>query len=385
MSQEGGQWRVLAVDDDPEKLDELERIFGRGMGDNQFLFTKATSFDEGVELVDTNRFDFVFLDVHEDSGDPDPGVEPRAEDQRGEGLLRHLQSIRFLPVVFYTGYPEKVRHLESLVVRVVEKGVPVGEIREAVQKLLDTKLPQLLRYLEEQSRSYMWESLEGLLTNHQEDIDESEVSLILARRLAASLSQNVVKDLLGMDANQIRPLEMYQYPPIEQSCNPADIYKRKDDGSLWMVFTPACDFEQNKAENVLLASVIPLVDHPLYQVWQEKAAAYEAIAERGEGKKEAKTTRNKARGAVISLVKGGGGERYKFLPGTFFLPDCVVDFQNLLNFPRDDSGYEVICSMDNPYREELLHLFSKYYGRIGTPDYDSDPVWSAIETKFSPH
>ncbi len=386
MTQGGFEWKVLAVDDDAEKLDELERVLSTRMGDDSFVFTKVTMFDEGVKLIENNRFDLVFLDVHEASGDPNPSDNPTAEDQRGEEILHHIRSVRFLPVIFYTGYPTKVEHLRSMVVKVVAKGSTTDEIRAAVNQVLDTKLPQLLRYVEEQSRSYIWESLDHLLKSHGNEIDVSDISLLLARRLAASLSQNIVKEMVGMEVSKINPLEIYQYPPSEESCNPADIYRREKDGSLWMVFTPACDFEQNKADNVLLAKVIPLVEHPVYAKWKQTAAAYHAIPDTDANKKNAKTEMKDARGDVRSLVKGRLKERYKFLPGTFFLPDCVVDFQDLVNFPRGAANeFQVVCSLDNPYREEMLHFFSKYYGRIGTPDYDNNPVWEKIEGDFNPN
>lgn len=385
MTEEAVTWRVLAVDDDPQKLDELDRILSSRMGDNCFDFTKTTSFKEGISFINDNRFDLVFLDVHEDAGDPDPEAQLRQEDQQGEELLHHLQSKRFLPVIFYTGYPTKVAHLQSMVVKVVEKGSSPSEIRTVVNQILDTKLPHLLRYVEEQSRSYIWEALSDLISEHSDEINAADISLLLARKLAASLSQHVVKAMLEMDGGKINPLEMYQYPPSSESCNPADIYRRKNDNSFWMVFTPACDFEQNKADNVLLAKVVPLVEHPAYTEWQIKALAFVGIQEEGDKKKSAKREMNDAKGNVKSLVKGRLGERYRFLPGTFFLPDCVVDFQELVNFPRESAGdFEVVCSLDNPYREEMLHFFSKYYGRIGTPDYDTEPVWEKIEQGFDP-
>jgi len=375
-------WKVLTVDDDPEKLDEIERVLSTRMGDDKFVFTKETSFDNGMTLIGDSHFDLIILDVHENEHDPDPMAKPREEDQKGESLLQHLKSIRFVPVVFYTGYPGKVRPLESMVVRVVAKGGGVDDLRSAVRDVLRTKLPHLQRYIEEQSRSYIWNSLDVFLTSRNVSVESTDVSLLLARRLAATLSQRVVKEFLGMPLDKINPLEMYQYPPSDESCNPADIYRRKEDGSLWMVFTPACDFEQDKAENVLLAKVIPLTEHPLYTSWKSSSERMKSPGPE-EGKTEIEKAMNNAKGDVKSLIKGKKGERYRFLPGTFFMPDAIVDFQNLVNHPRKlGNEFEIVCSLDSPYREEMLHLFSKYYGRIGTPDYDVAPVWEKIENAF---
>ncbi|MCU7843287.1 MAG: response regulator [Candidatus Thiodiazotropha sp. (ex Monitilora ramsayi)] len=373
------EWKVLSVDDDPEIHVGLIGIMSSRMGEDAFEFTCVTSFDEGMKLIENNRFDLIFLDVHEDKADPDPAENPGQEDQRGEQLLDVLKSSRFVPVIFYTGFPAKVDHLRSHVVKVVEKGATPQEIRSAVNSILTTGLPHLSQYIEDQSRAFVWDNLEKALKDYSDDDMTSDIALLAARNLAKNLSQRRIKELLGSDVNLITPLEMYLFPPEQESCNPADIFKRKDDGTLWMVLTPACDFEQNKAENVLLAQITPLADHMLYKNWQDYARELDGLAP-GQPSKEIKTSTNKARGEVKSLVKNAKGGRFKFLPGTFFLPDCIVDFQQLLNLPIADAvKFEIVCSLDNPYREEVLQLFSSYFGRIGTPDYEFDSIWKNID------
>lgn len=378
------EWKVLSVDDDPDMHEGLKGILSSRMRGDAFEFTVATTFDEGMALIKNNRFDLIFLDVHEDGNDPDPSDHTDHADQRGEQLLEALKSSRFVPVVFYTGFPAKVDHLKSHVVKVVDKGAPLEEVRSAVTSILTTGLPHLAQYIEERSRTYIWDSLEAVLKQVADDNVTSDIALLAARNLAKNLSQRSVKELLGSDISLIVPLEMYLFPPMQDSCNPADIFRRKEDGTLWMVLTPACDFEQNKADNVLLAQVTPLVDHDLYKNWQGKASELEALAPEQQTK-EIKQAATDAKGQVKSLVKNRMGSRFRFLPGTFFLPGCIVDFQNLLNLPATDANqYEAVCSLDNPYREEVLQLFSNYYGRIGTPDYEFDSIWEKIDQVFTP-
>lgn len=380
---EGPEWKVLSVDDDPEMHDGLKDILSNRMEDKKFDFTCVTSFDEGMDLIKKNRFDLIFLDVHEDCNDPNPSSNPEREDQRGEQLLANLKTSRFVPVIFYTGFPAKVAHLRSHVVKVVDKGATPLEVRAAVNSILGTGLPQLTQYIEEQSRAYIWDSLESVLKTVNDEEVTSDIALLAARNLAKNLSQKSIKELLGLDASHIKPLEMYLYPPVQGTCNPADIYRNKQDDSLWMILTPACDFEQNKAQNVLMAQVTPLIKHKLYRKWQSKVSERDNIPMEQQSK-EAKKLVDKAKGEVKSLVKNKLGSRFRFLPGTFFLPDCIVDFQNLLQVPMIESEhYEVVCSMDNPYREEILQLFSNYYGRIGTPDYKFDPIWEKVESAFT--
>ena len=376
------EWSVLTVDDDPEKQEGIERVLAARMDENTFIFTAVNSFDEGITLIKNNRFDLVILDVHEDAGDPAPDANTECEDQRGEQLLQIIKSERFIPVVFYTGFPQKVVHLASPFVKVVGKGSPLTELREAVRFILSTGLPELLRHIEEQSRSYMWDSLNKVFEGKDISFPPADISLLMARNLAGNLSQKIVKGIIGLDTNKINPLEMYQYPPDFNECNPADIYK-KSDNSWWMVMTTACDFEQCKADNVLMAKITPLKEHHLYSEWERQRGIFDNLSEEVKREKVAKKPVNVAMDEVRRLVKGRNGERYKFLPGTFFIADCVVDFQDLIVVPIGDvEGYELICHLDNPYREEMLFLFSKYYGRIGTPDYDDEFIWSRIDSEF---
>src|SRR5690606_39210364 len=256
------------------------------------------------------------------------------------------------------------------------------EVRNAVTSILSTKLPHLAKHIEEQSRAYMWNNLETALKQIAGADISSDIALLAARNLAKNLSQKSIKEMLGGDANLISPLEIYLFPPQKDSCNPGDIFKKKSDNTLWMVLTPACDFEQNKCENVLLAQVESLINHDAYKAWQQAANALDAVPENQQSK-EMKKHVSDAGGLVKSLVKNKLNSRFRFFPGTFFLPDCVVDFQNLQTLPITESNqYEIVCSLDNPYREETLQLFSNYFGRIGTPDYDPKPIWDKIEKAF---
>ena len=64
-------------------------------------------------------------------------------------------------------------------------------------------------------------------------------------------------------------------------------------------------------------------------------------------------------------------ERFFFLPGALSLPDLVVDFQQLMALQREHlSGLERLVSLDSPFAEALLVRFTRYFGRLGTPDLD---------------
>src|SRR5215471_20884859 len=64
-------------------------------------------------------------------------------------------------------------------------------------------------------------------------------------------------------------------------------------------------------------------------------------------------------------------ERFFFLPDALSLPDLLVDFQQLEALQREHMhGLERLASLDSPFAEALLARFTRYFGRLGTPDLD---------------
>ena len=66
-------------------------------------------------------------------------------------------------------------------------------------------------------------------------------------------------------------------------------------------------------------------------------------------------------------------ERFYYLPGVLTLPHLLVDFQQLNILPLEEiSTLAKMASLDSPFAEALLARFTRYYGRLGTPDLDVD-------------
>ena len=64
----------------------------------------------------------------------------------------------------------------------------------------------------------------------------------------------------------------------------------------------------------------------------------------------------------------------------FSQDDLKVDFQELVTItPEAFEQLKVIASLDSPFAEALLARFSRYVGRLGTPDIDRTLVLSRLE------
>ncbi len=354
--------RVLCVDDNPETLQNITEIISE-WDDSPFgLFEVIAeqSFETAIERLRSERFDFVTLDLH-GSSDPDPIKSNGAEEeQEGQKVLKALRAIRFVPVIFYTGYADKISALQSGVVKVVKKGEKdVTQVREAIGSLYATGIPQLISHIEEENRRYIWETLDKAWDSTRDDVISEDFAYLLARRLGARLSRESVKELLGHDRDKVRPVEMYIYPPHVEKIKTGCVIK--EDECYWVVATPACDFAQEKAESILLVGATLLEESQQYKDWAE----HKWDGSGANDNKDAVKTYNKFR----SILANNAGDRFRFLPGTFFLPNLIVDFQRLKQVRSSASAeFNIICRIDSPFREELISQLSRYYGRMGVPD-----------------
>lgn len=365
-------WRVLCIDDDPSKVDEVAEFFTTWTKDNPygaFDVTTQTDFEQGSRMLTNERFDLVTLDLHGET-DPLPSDQEAGDPtQQGKQVLDRLRTTRFVPVIFFSGFADKISELQSPIVQVVKKGEnDAVQIREAAKTIFGTGLPTLLRHIDEEQRSYLWDTVDKHWSQLVSGEGGEELPYLLARRLATRLNRDSVKNLLKHDHAQARPIEFYIYPPVAENIKTGGIYGPDENGLFWIVATPACDFAQGKAERVLLIGATNLSDHTRFADWSKKK-----WIPRGEdkGSNSERNHYNK----LCDLLRNSAGDRYYFLPGTFFLPDLVADMQRLQQVETHDlDSMKHICSLDSSYREEFILRLSKYYGRIGTPDLEIPAV-----------
>ncbi len=361
-------WRVLVVDDQ-QAADVKEVIEGNKAVEepDSLICVPCTNFSEAIELLKRERFDLVILDLKDDA----------AQDKvilAGEAVFSELKKCRFLPVIFHTGYPQKVIDLNSPYVRVVTRA-DWKVLRSAIKDVLDTKLPRLLRHIEEEQRRFMWESAGKIWAEDLDKESPSDLVYLLARRLANTLSGGAVRSFLEADGNggipksdKIHAVELYVYPPLSPHLLFGDIFKKKidDDIKYFVALTPSCDHAQNNAEFVFLAK-----------------CKYLASTKPGKNAKASLDDGEALSGTTTEQLKkfirdnSSPADRYKYLPGTSFLPDLIIDLQDTMTVAPsvlipDADGYERVASLDSPFAESLQAKMARYLGRIGTPDIDDE-------------
>ena len=369
------RWRFLVIEDKTDIAAQLSEACPEFVTPDIAEVSICPKFRDALSVLESQRFDLLIIDLKDDSSNL-----PDEENLPGLQAYEEIKKRRFVPVVFYTALPKYVMQEQNAFVRVVEKSAGLGKLREEVRRVMDTKLPALTRHLENEEREYMWDFVSKHWREFESPHDQADLAYLLARRLALSLqgmARKLARKLAGEDVPladplNIHPMEMYVRPPISKKRLAGDILHGEVAGvtSHWLVLTPSCDFEHaGRLQNVLLAQCVLLAGEPEFTNWRQDQATHVGAL----------------RGLIGDNRPATQSERYKFLPGTFFLPDLVVDFQRLRAVaPADIATLEAIASLDSPFAEAVLSRFARYFGRLGTPDVDKNVVLSRLQAVLPP-
>ena len=376
------KWQLLFADDEieiccqvKEYLEDSKVINGKG---KRLEVKTLCNFESVARELETRHIDLLILDVRLQSQTQTP------EKEVGEKILEEVRQKRFLPVIFYTALPSLVQEQISPLVHVVEKTERVDGLLKAIEDVFGTGLPQinraLVRHLESVQRDYMWCFVAEHWSSFEEVGDPRTLAYLLARRLSMSLSNSGVREFakdLGdshepfTPESKVHPMEFYVLPPVEgQSPQTGSLFSGDIEGKEghWILLTPSCDLVKGreKADSILVAFCEELDQQNEYIDWNPTSSE-----------------QSKKRDALKSLLSNNRhkhqSERFYFLPGALTLPHLLVDFQQLKMVPRCHlQELKPEASLDNPYSEALLARFSRYFGRLGVPDLDTELLLSNL-------
>ena len=375
-------WQLLFVDDDAEICKQVkEYLEGERISatDDHMYVETLTDFDNALEALEQHRFDLLILDVRLGSQ-----VSESKAEEAGIKTLKEIKQRRFAPIIFYTALPRLAKNLETALIRLVRKTEGLPRLLKVVEEIFDGHLPivnrALISHLERVQRDYMWDFVEEHGPEFINTPDRTALAYLLARRLAMSLSGSgigeLAKDLgdstgISVVGNKVHPMQYYVMPPVEKSPLTGDLYRGsigQRDG-YWVLLTPSCDLVtgREKAKWVLMAPCVLLTEEQEYKDWNNN------FSETKEKKLKALLSNNRSNRQQP--------ERFYFLPGALELPDLVVDFQQLVTLPREQmENLERLASLDSPFAEAVLTGFSRYFGRLGTPDLDIDFIVDRLQS-----
>jgi CheY-like chemotaxis protein len=351
--------KVLFIEDNEKLSFNLQKFYnGESVSGNTIIAKNVYNFKEGISQIEKSDFDIVVLDLNQDGENQDA--------EAGIKVLNRIREVNFIPVIFYTGYAYKIDTLKSEIVGVVNKGEGFDNLTTEIKRIVDSKIAllkiQIYSHLRESLKQYFWDTIDA-----KKDIfipGKSEVSLgyLLLRRFASSLSKENIKKILGDDkikVDRAHPMEFYIFPVnTNDEFQSGDILSKE--GICYTILTPSCDFIQEgsrtrKVGKVLLARAIPLKSTDYYKKWESNKEKYKQN--------------------LCELIESRKGDRYFFLPGTLFIENYILDFQDKTMVDYSElKNYTRIAKLDDPFAQSMVTSFIRYYNRIGFPDLDSEYI-----------
>lgn len=407
-------WRILVVDDEEGQADDTAELLNRAANSGELPHgveaSSEQSFEAALKILSRGGVDMLVLDVldqtRQEAGTPLADLDPR-----GRTVFEQVRATRFLPIVFLTALPNKVRDCENApFVQVVSKSDPYPEsLIRGIKACLDSSFPQLNRKLQNHIESVVRDFMVEFVEKNWDELEteKQDVAHLLMRRLGVSFDEGgsaVTRSTASSAASSaeasvgVSPIRYYVVPPpedyrmgdilrhtVSSVCDRTSSYSADSAGTgstsadtdetdaenaaadRWcVILTPSCDLvtDRRKADSVVVAECVMLDTFSEYRNWV---------------KNNSKSKRSKLAKLLKSNPAGGQKNRYFYLPKAWKLPDMMVDLQKISHIPYEQlTSYRKEASLDNPYAESLSHQFHCYLGRVGTPDLDMESATSRM-------
>lgn len=368
-------WKILLVEDNETTRRQIEEYFKDSeLSGRHLRIHPINEWDLAFGIIRDHKADMVILDIYR--GDAAQGGE-----RVGERVLEEIRRSGFVPVIIHTNLAEGLEGLRNEFVRLVPKTEGLPRLREEMEALCRTLVPQMhraiLNHLDRALCQYMWGFVTKEWTGLQEIANRPEFLRLLLHRLAISFAREGVDQAvaeafpghasLPLDPDKVHPAEFYIKPPMARDPALGDIRVRGtgDAKEHLVVLWPTCDM-------VSTGGRTPKVERIL-------CARASLLATFNEAREFAAGQSNTKRKALGNFLKNNRdtdfADRFHFLPGFLDIPDLVVDFQALEIQPFHQlSGLPCLGVLASPFAEHMSSRFDRYRGRVGTPDLDYEFV-----------
>lgn len=375
--------KILYIEDDKDNREELiELLSDWEINDCKIIIEGEESFEIATRRICEDGFHMVILDLYK-------GRAGGGGEMLGLTTLRDVKSHIFVPIIFYSGNTTAVSNFKSQVVGVATKGDGgIDELKNEIGRLTSHSLPfineNIHAFINGKIKEYFWDIIQENNTTFKPDDNDHSLGYLLLRNICNSLSRDNIYKILGDDSiaeDKVHPMEFYIYPRNDDAeYENGEIVVNNETNDVYIILTPSCDFilrydkkndcHYRKANNILLAKADPLTITQEYSQYQRKF----------QQQNNAKDERNR----LSKVIESSKDERHFFLPGTPFIENRVVDFQDNMVVTYEDltSKFTRLAKLDNPFAQSMTASFIRYYNRIGFPDIDTEYVIRKLEESF---
>lgn len=343
--------KVLLVDDDRNAVKPLEEEFS-DVGD---IRHEWTAFSEAQTKIEAFRPDVIVLDLF--------GGQSQDGEAAGRDTLLEIQSGHFCPVVVYSADPSIVDDSHPFI-KTIKKGsdsekLVVAAIHE-FQPVADR-----LRFVQEEA----WKAFSIALRDVSPYVPSNDDAVAIIdraarRRLAALLDDTATA------GRQLDAWEQYVFPPVSRDIQLGDILRLKagdrEPKSYRVILTPSCDLVRShgreaKVRDVLVARCCPLT------------TVLDMIGPKDNLGKALKSTRFK------EILSVGFGRSFILFPALGeHIPSMAANLKDLQLIPikeidankEGNAKYQIVASVDSPFRETIAWAYVQTAARPGLPDRD---------------
>lgn len=352
--------RLLFVEDDKAQMSMFQDAVSDWNTEHPeliFDLVVATTYDDGVTMLDQLRLDAALLDLRLKGGD----------DKLAGGRLADLCIQQYgIPAAIISGHPADFdqKALGHDMLAVFDKGD--ADPYEKAIKWFVTLAPMIdvlggtRKSIQAWGASVFygrvwprWKSYEALA-----GLDGKQLVAIVSRQYASH-----VADMLGLDSEDSvkwHPFENYIQPAFHEARPHTGDLFRFDDG-LWVILTPQCDMATQKVETVLMA-YCETQTHT--EEWKQHAEALRAT--------ESKSKRDNAEKYFKKLVNQSEPSQH-FLPPLEDGKPIIVQFKKFKTIGLAELKENLpkrIASVASPFLGNLTQRFGSYVSRTGQPNLD---------------
>lgn len=362
--------KILYIEDDKGNREDLvDLLSGLVINECKITIEGEELFENATQRIYNEGFHLVILDLYK-------GRAGDGGEMLGLTTLEDVKSHIFVPIIFYSGNISAVRELKSQVIGVATKGGVEGidELKNEIGRLTSHNLPfineNIYKFINGKIKEYFWGTIQKNNTTFKPDNNDFSLGYLLLRNIGNSLYRDNIYKILGDNSiaeDKVHPMEFYIYPRKDDvEYENGDILENNESKNVYVILTPSCDListetRQRKAERVLLVKAKCLTEMDEY------------IAYKGKQNND-----NKKR--LSKIINSAKSDRYFFIPGTPFITNRVIDFQDksMVDYGELNANFKRIAKLDNPFAQSMTASFIRYYNRIGFPDIDVDYVLSKL-------
>jgi hypothetical protein len=362
--------KLLIVEDDSNVIAIYTRDIDSYNKTNKDIRIKETILsdkDQALEVLrnSDNVFDgaVIDLDLKQSGG----------SDSSGNEIIKEVKDNLRFPVFVISGTSHNIDATlgeETSFFKVRDRDDDFDFIAELVT-IYNTGITEILNrkgtienYINDIFWNHLSSSLDLWINDKNRSPEEKQKSLL--RYTLLHLQEYLDINSSG-DLEKYHTAEFLITKPIKPNIFTGDILQTQQNKRC-VVLTPACDIDlkngKRKADKILTINIVnPNEIDPEFS--NPKMSG---------GKK-----------SKISQILNNSNPRYHCIPSSKEFSIGIIDFQDKQTIQSDsldkaitDSRTERIATISHPFLKDIIARYSNYYSRQGSPDFDSDELFSSL-------